>query len=170
MLYEHLHNIAFLSKKGRKAPSIVHAFVNGMHDEVCPMTPKEVNLSQKLYPENSIDFLALYYPTNYFKASIILNLYPIPLATLVVIMVHQRIGLIALKSEVLFGFFFFLLFLLINMVLDQFLSTKIKNSRLYACSKAVARDHALNNSALSERMENQSQRNSTTQKRPSRMK
>jgi hypothetical protein len=73
ILYEHLHNIAFLSKKGRKSPAIVHAYTNGIYEEECQVTPKETNLIQKLWPENSVDFLALYYPTNYFKASIVMN-------------------------------------------------------------------------------------------------
>jgi hypothetical protein len=84
------------------------------------------------------------------------------------VMVHQRIGSITFKSEVLFLFFFMLLLLLVELLLDSYLSRKIKGSRLYACSKALAKEHALNNSVWSDRIDGSSKRPSSVEKRPSR--
>ena len=152
ILFEHLHNIIFLSKKGRKSPVIISNFCGVLNESFVSVSEKEISLIRKLFSEEIVDFLSLNYPTNYFKASIVLNIYPIPLATIVVLMVYQRISRFLLKNSILLAFFLIILFLLVLMVLDFFLNRKIKSSRLYISSKSHVHDHS-NTSFMSDKME-----------------
>lgn len=165
IMYEHFYNLLFLSKKGRKSSGIIDAFCNQEHEEVCKISPKELGLIQKLFAENLEDFLCLAYPTSYFKAAIIMKLYPIPLATLTVLMVWQRVGYFETRTLILFVFFLIVSLLLIQVLLDFVLGGKIKKSRLYACYKAVAQENRLNNSVVSNKLDGSAKRASSNDKR-----
>lgn len=170
VMYEHFYNLLFLSKKGRKSSGIIDAFCNQEYNEVSKVTPKELGLIQKLFEENLEDFLCLSYPTSYFKAAIIMKLYPIPLATLVVLMVWQRLGYFETRTLILFVFFFVVSLLLVQVLLDFILGGKIKKSRLYACYKAVAQEHRLNNSVMSNKLDGSAKRPSSNDPRPTKRK
>lgn len=137
ILFEYLHNIVFLSKKGRKSGGIILNFENQMINSLSNSSDKEPILIQKLFTEDVKDFLSLNYPTNSFKSALILNIYPIPLSTVVVLMIYQRICRLSIKNAILLLLLLAIIFLFILIIIDYFLNKIIKKSRLYLSSKTV---------------------------------
>ena len=135
VLYEHLQNIIFLSKKGRKSQNIIDQFCNEETEEASKVSPKEMGMIKKLFTPEMSQFLSLKYPTNYFKAAIVMNIYPIPMATIIILMIGQRLKGFFPRNVVLCLFFIILLFLLILILLDFFLYSRIRTLRMYRSSK-----------------------------------
>jgi hypothetical protein len=87
---EYFLNLVTLSKKTTKCARLINQIDKVIEGGQHPEHAEELRKTKEVLNLKELNFMQLKYPRAYFKLAISINVYPIPIATIIVIMIYQR--------------------------------------------------------------------------------
>lgn len=87
---EYFLNLVTLSKKTNKCAKLINQLDKAVESNQHPDHTEELRKTKEVLNLKELNFMQLKYPRAYFKLAISINVYPIPIATIIVIMIYQR--------------------------------------------------------------------------------
>jgi len=87
---EYFLNLVTLSKKTNKCAKLINQIDKVIESNQHPEQNEELRKTKEVLNLKGLNFMQLKYPRAYFKLAISINVYPIPVATIIVIMIYQR--------------------------------------------------------------------------------
>jgi hypothetical protein len=128
---EYFLNLVVLSKKSQKSTKLLNYLDKAISTMRYPSHTEELKKAQDLLDKGMMNFMQLKYPRAYFKLAITMNIYPIPIATIIVIMISQRFCQYSGQKLILVSLFAFCLLLVVMIWVEYLIRKQIKTSIFY---------------------------------------
>lgn len=128
---EYFLNLVVLNKKSQKAGRLLKQLEKAVDEDTFPAETEELRQANALLNNKAIDFVQLKYPRAYFKLAVFLNIYPIPIATAVIVMIYQRFAVLSGHKLILVSLCCFSLALVVMIWMEFLIRRTIKTTAFH---------------------------------------